>query len=117
MDLRICISEDFSETPGARLRSEGSYSGEEFRETMLKDKYLKARESGDKLVINLDGGYGYPTSFLEEAFGGLAREFGSSEVLAILEFESNDEPALIDEIKSYITNANKKSEASHAKDE
>ena len=103
----IKISSEFSETPGARYRNEGKCSGEEFREDLLKKKYIEARNKGEKLTIDFDGGYGYPTSFLEEAFGGLARIYGSVEVLNILDFISLDEPALIDEVKEYISLAKK----------
>ena len=103
--IKINIISEYPETPGARHISEGPYSGEDFRESLLKPKYVEAKESKTKLVINLDGGYGYPTSFLEEAFGGLAREFGSKAVLEIIELISEDEPAIIEEIKGYITDA------------
>lgn len=106
--MLIKISTDFSETPGARLRSEGKFSGEEFRDDILRGKYEIAKAANEKLVINLDGGYGYPTSFLEEAFGGLARQYSPSEVLTVLEFISNDEPSLVEEIKNYIRFANEK---------
>lgn len=101
----IKISVDFSDTPGARHRTEGKFSGEEFREDLLEKRYIEAKEQGQKLVIDFDGGYGYPTSFLEEAFGGLARIYGSSDVLSVLDFISNDEPALIAEVKEYILSA------------
>lgn len=101
----IKISKDFSETPGARNISDGPYSGEEFREKVLKVKYKEALCNGEKLTIDLDGGYGYPTSFLEEAFGGLAREYGGQKVLSVLDFISEDEPALVEEIMSYIKGA------------
>jgi len=104
--MKIIISKDFSETPGARYKNEGNYSGEEFRESLLKNRYLEAKEKGEKLIIDFDGGYGYPTSFLEEAFGGLARQFSSNDILNTLEFISDDEPSLIEEVKSYIVNAN-----------
>lgn len=103
--LSINISKDFSETPGARYRSEGDYSGEEFRESMLKPKFEEALQNNEKLTINLDGGYGYPTSFLEEAFGGLARIYSPEKVLPVLEFVSYDEPSLIREIREYIEKA------------
>ncbi len=103
----ITISKDFSATPGARYKIEGKYSGEQFRDEMLEPKYLQAKQSGEKLQINLDGGYGYPTSFLEEAFGGLARKYDAKSVLNILEFKSEDEPALVNEIESYIKNCGK----------
>ncbi len=105
--MNIKISKDFSETPGARYKSEGKYSGEQFRESLLLSKYLEAKGKNEKLIIDLDGGYGYPTSFLEEAFGGLARKYGSKDVLAVLDFVSEDEPSLIDEIRGYISQAKK----------
>ena len=101
----INISKDFTDTPGARYKSEGEYSGELFRETILIPKYVEAIASKRQLKIELDGGYGYATSFLEESFGGLAREYDIQEVLRTLVFESNDEPGLINEITEYIKKA------------
>ncbi|WP_462282192.1 STAS-like domain-containing protein [Ruminococcus champanellensis] len=106
MTINIC--RDFTETPGARYKSEGEFSGEEFRDDLLKHKYLEARARNEKLIIELDGGYGYATSFLEEAFGGLARMYPQNEVLDTLSFVSNDEPSLIKEINEYIIHANDK---------
>ena len=106
MIINIC--KEFSETPGARYKSEGSYSGEEFREVLLQPKFEKAIDEKVKLTIELDGGYGYPTSFLEEAFGGLARIYGSQKVYETIEFISEDEPALVEDIKKYILAVDKK---------
>ena len=78
---------------------------EEFRETILIPKYEEAVKSKQQLKIELDGGYGYATSFLEESFGGLARIYQIQEVLDTLLFVSEDEPGLIDEITEYIKNA------------
>ena len=105
MDINIC--KDFSNTPGARYKSEGAFSGEEFREKLLEPKFLMARSKKEQLVIYLDGGYGYATSFLEEAFGGLSRKYGSEEILKIIVIISEDEPAIEEEIKSYIREAKK----------
>lgn len=105
--MKIVICQDFSETPNARYRSEGEHSGEEFRETLLEPKYLEAKENNEKLVIDFDGSYGYPTSFLEEAFGGLARRYDYKDILNRLDFISNDEPSLVDEVTDYIANAKK----------
>ena len=49
--MKICISTDFSETPGARHRSDGDYSGEEFRETILIPKYIEAITTKKQLKI------------------------------------------------------------------
>ena len=48
--------------------ADGPYSGEEFRE-----KYLLPAMHLDGVEVILDGAAGYPSSFLEEAFGGLRR--------------------------------------------
>ncbi len=102
--IEINIAKDFSETPGPRDRNEGEFSGEEFYEVILKPKYIEAKEKNVKLKIILDGTYGYGTSFLERSFGELAREYGE-DVLDRLEFVSEEEPYLIDEIIEYMKEA------------
>lgn len=94
---------DFTEVPGARYRTDGEGSGQEFREDYL-EKYFENNRN-EKIVIDLDGTEGYATSFLEEAFGGLARKFTSREVTERVSFISNEEPLLIKEIKRYIEEA------------
>ena len=103
-EIVIDIARDFSKTPGARTRKEGPHSGQEFREAFL-EKHFSSPEK-PTLVIVLDGADGYATSFLEEAFGGLARIFGPAEVLARIRFVSNEDSILIDEIVGYINEAN-----------
>ena len=105
--ITINVSKDFTDTPGSRYKSEGEYSGELFREEILEPKFIEAMAKKEQLKIELEGGYGYATSFLEESFGGLARKFDIQEVLKTLVFESNDEPGLIDEITEYIKAARK----------
>lgn len=107
--ISINIAVDFSETPGARSDSEGHFSGENFLSRILLPKFREAQESKSLLFIDLDNVEGYATSFLEEGFGGLVRIIGSPDlVLEILRFKSLDEPLLIEEIKSYIKEANQK---------
>lgn len=105
MSKIICVSKDFTKTPGARYKTEGPFSGEEFREKYLVPAYEKAEQENETIIVDLDGGYGYPTSFLEEAFGGLARIYSPKDVLKRIEIISEDEPALVDEIKAYIADA------------
>lgn len=101
----IRIAEEFDNAPGARNIDEGSFSGEEFLQNKLLPAFKDAKFKECKLLIDLDNTEGYATSFLEEAFGGLARIYGENEVLKILEFKSIDEPLLIEEIKAYIKEA------------
>lgn len=101
------ISEAFSSTPGPRYEHEGEYSGEAFRKKVLKPFIDSALQEKVCLIIDLDGTAGYGTSFLEEAFGGLIR--ADRLKLAVLDkmliFISNEEPYLIDDIKSYLSDA------------
>ncbi|WP_339690078.1 DUF4325 domain-containing protein [Celeribacter baekdonensis] len=69
MDKMIRIAEDFSEYPGGRYPEDGDGNGTDFRENFL----VPVIASGDHAKIVLDGTKGYPSSFLEEAFGGLVR--------------------------------------------
>lgn len=101
----LTIAKEFSFTPGPRLRAEGEFSGQAFLEELLRPRFENAMKSGAKLVVNLDGVAGYPSSFLEQAFGGLAREFGSETVLSHLELVCTDEPYITDQITKYIRRA------------
>lgn len=99
--MKIYIK-DYTVTPGMRYESEGKYSGEEYRETILIPKFTECMNKKDKLIVNLDGLYGYPSSFLEEAFGGLSRKFGKKLVKSIISIECYDDESQIDRIKRYI---------------
>jgi len=106
----INIANDFSKLPGPRYINEGAHSGEDFRDRILRPKFAAAQKAGEKLAIDLDGvTFGYPTSFLEEAFGGLARLVGIEIVLEGLVFRSVQEPSLPEEIRQYIRDAEKTS--------
>ena len=97
----INIAKDFSRTPGGRHIKDGKYSGEEFRKKLLEPLFADRTER-TKIVVILDGVEGYPTSFLEEAFGQLARIVGKEVGLVRFEFVSEEEPLLKEEITQYI---------------
>lgn len=99
--LTINLAKEFTDIPGARYYEDGDFPGQEFREKFLENNF----EKYDKIIINLDGTEGIATSFSEEAFGGLARIYLEKDVLNKLEFISDEEPDLIDEIKKYIMEA------------
>jgi len=111
MERVIRVAMDFSDTPGARFRSQGDFSGEEFRERILIPAVLEAKKNGEKIIIDLDGTYGYPPSFLEEAFGGLVRAYPAEDFSQIFEFITFDEPELKERIANYIKNGNADSKA------
>jgi hypothetical protein len=97
---------DFAINPGPRYRTEGKHSGEAFREDVLRQAFVEARERGESLTVDLDGTGGYASSFLEEAFGGLVRYTKDKEaVLEIIKIKSKRRPWYIDEVKEYIKEA------------
>ncbi|MGM9508576.1 STAS-like domain-containing protein [Larkinella sp. GY13] len=106
--LIVNIAKEFTKTPGPRYIWEGEFSGELFRQKILTDKFHQAVDQNSTLVVQLDGTAGYGTSFLEEVFGGLAREEGIKKVQKYLEVISNDEPYLKDDILEYVREAEKK---------
>lgn len=67
----INIARDFSEIPGGRFPSDGPFNGQDFR-----DKFLAPtiRKYGG-VAVEFDGTEGFGSSFLEEAFGGLVRNY------------------------------------------
>lgn len=106
----INVVNDFTDTPGARYKTQGSFSGEEFRDNILYPKFINSLKEKKVLTVNLDGGYGYGSSFLEEAFGGLVRRLKKEKnnnykkVLDIV-IISNDNKIWNEKIKLYIESA------------
>jgi hypothetical protein len=109
--MKLSVADDFTVTPGPRARSEGEFSGEQFLEELLLPRFKEAEKAGEHLVVDLDKTEGYATSFLEAAFGGLAREIGAR-VLQVITLKSDDEPFLIEEIIKYIKEASDRKAAS-----
>jgi len=100
----IVVAKDFTDAPGARFRDDGPYSGQAFREDCLIPALEELGED-EILTIDFDGAYGYPPSFLEEAFGGLVRKYGDDKIFKKITFISKEEPSQIEQIKRYIKNA------------
>ena len=110
MNATINISEDYTSCPGGRYVEDGEGNGTTFREKFLRP--VMGNESVPVVEVVLDGAAGYPSSFLEEAFGGLVREDGFSvhDVLEKFVFVAN-EPGYaryIDLISQYIQQAKPK---------
>ncbi|MGR5149647.1 STAS-like domain-containing protein [Photobacterium alginatilyticum] len=100
----IIYIKDFTKFPGARYRKLGPYSGEEFRDEILLPAI---NEHGENVEINLDGVFGYGSSFLEEIFGGIVRKECPPEIVRAIakKIVSDSDPDLIDEINEYIEDA------------
>lgn len=86
------IGKDFSTDPIGRFRTDSEFSGEAFREDVLRAK-IASLGPNEKLKIILDDNVeGYGSSFLSEGFAGLVK-FGyldKDSLLDKLEFEYSD---------------------------
>jgi len=102
---KIKISTDFSDAVGHRTKEDGPKSGEEFREKFLEP--LISDQSVDIVEIDMDDTWGYPSSFLEESFGGLVRKFGRKLILKKIEIISTQDESLKARITEYIDKAEK----------
>lgn len=100
--ISINIKEDYSATPGGRKKQLGSNSGEEFYEDHLLPKYIEAVSKKVKLEIDLDGVAGYPSSFLDQAFGTLARTYSTKEVSDVIVFVTHDFRWIVEYIRMRI---------------
>lgn len=100
----IKISRDFSRTPGPRYIREGPYSGQAFRESLLRRAVRNAIASNETLEVDLDGVAGYGRSFLEESFGGLIREdhIPYDAIMKVLQIKSNEQPSQKTRVLSYL---------------
>lgn len=66
---------DFTEAPGPRFINQGEHSGEQFYVEVLNEKMAQCIRENKELDILLDGTAGYPSSFLDQAFGELVYDF------------------------------------------
>ena len=103
----IKVINDFTNTPGARYEYQGPFSGEQFRNEILYPKFIEAEKNHEELIVDLDGGYGYGSSFLEESFGGLVRKLSSENYKNIknvkkIKIISYDNPVWTEKISNYI---------------
>lgn len=103
----IKVATDYTDTPGARYYIQGPFPGEEFRDKLLYPKYLECYKNNEILTVDLDGGYGYGSSFLEEAFGGLIRRLKSEKkdykkTIELIKIISNDDISWVSKIDKYM---------------
>lgn len=105
---KIIVKSDFSDTPGARYKSDGPNSGELFLEKLLSAKFKAAVDGNYKLLIDLDGVWGYPSSFVSGSFGKLSLDYGAEVVLSHISFKSEDNSIRLENIVKEIKNPKKK---------
>lgn len=100
----ISIAKEFKDNPGARERADGPNSGQEFLEDILLARFNKAVDNNYILLIDLDGVWGYPSSFISGSFGKLSMDRGADLLLKHLQFKSDMNPMRIEKVVSEIKN-------------
>lgn len=88
----VLLANQFSPYLGGRYRDDGPWSGQQFREDYLVPWLTDAIRDHQRIVLVLDGVAGVPSSFLEEAFGGLLRNthWTLAQVKSALKLEASD---------------------------
>jgi hypothetical protein len=99
---KIEIAQDFSPNLGVRYKSLGLFSGEQFYDELLEKRFKEAKAANEQLHIYLDGASPYGSSFLDESFGKLARNYSVSEVSKILVFHTINYKWIVEFIRSNI---------------
>jgi hypothetical protein len=94
----INFAKEFTRYPGGRLRIHGPHSGEEFREDIL----IPALREVDKVILDLNGAVGLPSSFLDEVFGGIVDVFGWETVKSRLIVLIDQDPIALEEIEQVM---------------
>jgi hypothetical protein len=91
---QIHFVNEFTDCPGGRLEIHGDFSGQTFRENILKPALL----SNDMVKLDLNGAVGFPSSFIDEVFGVLATDLGYDLLMAKLKINLTDDPLALKEI-------------------
>jgi hypothetical protein len=84
----IHFTQEFTDTPGGRHRQHGDFSGQQFREDILRP----ALDQNDLVILDLNGAFSFPPSFIDEAFGVLVDQLGEDIVRKKLRIELNGNP-------------------------
>lgn len=97
----VDMGKDFSRYPAGRTDKDGRFNGTAFRNMHL----IPFIGAGKKVIVLLDTGFSYGSSFLEEAFGGLIRAGVDKAVFASLVDLDTKDTALLEEIRRYVNAA------------
>jgi hypothetical protein len=91
----IVFTKEFTDTPGGRFRKHGDWSGEQFRQDFLEP----ALRDNDFVVLDLNGAFGFPSSFIDEAFGVLVERVGIATIRQKLRVKLTDDPVTLRKIE------------------
>lgn len=101
--IKYKFAKEYSKYPGGRFKRLGDFSGEDFRDKVLRDIF----DSKEKTIeIDATGVVtSFTPSFLDECFGELAKEYGIDEFTRKVKLFSSDNPNLSEKMMYYVERA------------
>lgn len=100
--VKYIFIKEYTKYPGGRFVRLGPYSGEDFREKVLREIF----KSGKSIEIDATGVVtSFSPSFLDEAFGTLAKEYGFEKFKTTVRLFSDDNPSLTEKMMYYVERA------------
>lgn len=101
--IKYMFSDEYSKYPGGRFERLGPYSGEDFRDNVLRKIF---ETPGESIEIDATGVVtSFSPSFLDECFGQLAKEYGVEQFNAKVKLFSSDNPGLNEKMMYYVERA------------
>lgn len=96
------FAHEFTDIPIGRFRTDGDLSAEVFRDDIL----IPLLANHNKVILDLNGVFGFGSSFLDEAFCGIIRRklYTVDELLTKLEIICDDDPMTVRQIHKYLNN-------------
>ena len=124
MFFQIDVAKDFSTHPAGRYKTDGSASGEAFRDNLLIPKlkevikYNTLNTNKEKLYVNFNGVMMAGGSWIEEAFGGAIREsdirpFDLFDLIEII--DRNDSVSIMEKVREYMDDEVRRQTETNAK--
>jgi len=106
--IEISVAKDFTLTPGARYRSDGKFSGEQFYEEVLKPNIDKVwMDDEARLVVDIGGTYQYASSFWSEVSIRIVSDYiDKAKIFQKVEFKNDKDPLMVETIIKFIDEAN-----------
>lgn len=106
----VCIIKvsDFTTLPGARHRSDGDGSADEFFDKFVEKRLNEALSARSTITIDLDGTMGYASSFVSQiALRVLGTCNKPNTIKKTVRIKSDEDPIQVDRFWSEIRNATK----------
>lgn len=96
------FADEYTKYPGGRFIRLGKYSGEDFRDRILKPIF----EENKRIEIDATGVItSFSPSFLDECFGQLAIEYGLDRFNETISFYAEDNHSLNEKMMFYVMRA------------